>query len=115
MSLSTSQTPAWPALDLDLFAGLLDAIKPQSQLQEEDVTDDLNGEGETLGSLVPGRILEDSNSDDNSWAIDGADLIKAVDGVSKGVSERTHNEYQRYILYPLGRRLCSLLMHLLDL
>ena len=114
MSQTLAQPVPRPVLDPELFAGVLAAIKPQSVLQEEDVKDDLNREGETLGSSVPGLILEDGNSDNNYAAMDGADLIRAVDAVSKGVSDRTHDEYRQYVLYPLsGSRL--LLIHLLGL
>ena len=102
MSLPASQTPAQAVLDPDLFAGVLSSIEPQSQLREEEVTDDLNGEGETLGSTVPGQSFEDGNLDENSRALRETYLIQAVNDVSKGVSERTHNEYQRHVLYPLA-------------
>jgi hypothetical protein len=86
------------ALDPTLFAGVLDIIQPQApdDLQEMAVTDDLDGEGETLGETVPGLKLGDGSLD----ARHVEDLLKAVNDVSRGVSERTHDEYRRYVLYP---------------
>jgi len=103
--MSPAQAPT--GLDPELFAGVLGIIQPQGQLQEVDVTDDLDGEGETLGSTVPGPSLE---LEDGNLDARVADLLKTVNEVSKGVSERTHDEYQRYVLYYLGpHRSCSLL------
>jgi hypothetical protein len=90
-----SQTAAATgALDPTLFAGVLDIIQPQApdDLQEMAVTDDLDGEGET----VAGLNFEDGNLD----ALHVSDLLKTVNDVSKGVSERTHDEYKRYVLFP---------------
>jgi hypothetical protein len=88
-------------LDPTLFAGVLGIIQPQApdDLQEVAVTDDLDGEGET----VPGLKFGDSSLD----ARHVEDLLRTVNDVSKGVSERTHDEYRRYVLSP--SRSCSLL------
>jgi hypothetical protein len=95
---SMSQTAS--ALDPTFFAGVLDIVQPQApdDLQEMAVTDDLDGEGET----VPLLNLEDGNLD----ALHVADLLKTVNDVSKGVSERTHDEYQRYVHPPAGHVHC---------
>jgi hypothetical protein len=75
------------SLDPISYAGVLDAIRPLDQFHEEAVRDDLDGEGETIPTLEEG---------DDPGMI--ADLLNVVNEVSKGVSERTHNEYKRCVL-----------------
>ncbi|KAN0137547.1 hypothetical protein V8E53_004598 [Lactarius tabidus] len=73
------------ALNPTLFADVLDIVRPLDQLQQVDVGDDLDGEGETIPNLEEG----DSNA--------VAEMLKTVNSVSKGVSEGTHDEYRRLI------------------
>jgi hypothetical protein len=76
------------ALNPSLFADVLDIVQPlDDQLQQVDVGDDLDGEGETIPNLEEG----DSNV--------VAEMLKTVNNVSKGVSEGTHDEYRRCVLY----------------
>jgi hypothetical protein len=67
------------------FAGVLDVTAPSKtagELEKQDVLDNLDGEKETM----PG--LESS---------DQAELFSTLNEVSKGVSDRTHNEYRRSV------------------
>lgn len=103
-SPQVSQTETQTGLDPNLFAGVLNAIRPQGHMQELAVTDDLDGEGETLGGTVPEQSLGPSPEDHGLGGAPVADsgLRKAVDEASKGVSERTHDEYRRYVLHCLA-------------
>ena len=74
-------------LDPAVFAGVLDIIEPSEpmgQLDEETVRDDLEGEGETIPPF----------GEDDLPQLDK--LLETLNDVSKGVSERTHEEYRRY-------------------
>jgi hypothetical protein len=82
-----SSSMSGTALNPTLFADVLDIVRPLDQLQQVDVGDDLDGEGETIPNLEEG----DSNA--------VAEMLKTVNSVSKGVSEGTHDEYRRCVLY----------------
>ena len=84
------------ALDPKLFAGVLNIVEPSfnpnrslDQLDQEAVMDDRDGEKETIPAL------EEGNTN-----IMG--LLSTVNEVSKGVSDGTHAEYQRYVVSPAG-------------
>ena len=82
------------APDPTLFSDVLDIVRPLDQFQQVDVVNDLDAESETIPNLEEGDLEGDSN------VLNVADLLKTVNNVSKGVSEGTHNEYRRYVLYP---------------
>jgi hypothetical protein len=71
-------------LDPTLFAGVLDIIEPSDELSEETVRDDLEGEGETIPPYEDNDLVQLDK------------LLETLNDVSKGVSERTHEEYRRY-------------------
>ena len=69
------------------FAGVLKIIVPPklaNRLDEEDVQDDLEGEHETIPS-VQVEVGNIAHVDE---------LLTTLNEVSRGVSERTHDEYQ---------------------
>ncbi|KAH9026890.1 hypothetical protein EDB84DRAFT_1440026 [Lactarius hengduanensis] len=77
-------------LDPISFAGVLDNIEPSNEgrFDAEDMLDDLEGECETIPAL---------EVDDGAPDVTTADLLATVRDVSRGVSDRTHNEYLRLI------------------
>lgn len=73
-------------LDPIIFAGVLKNITPSQnagQPDEEAVLDDLEGEKETMPTLEESDIT------------DVGELLDTLKEVSKGVSDRTHDEYRR--------------------
>jgi hypothetical protein len=70
-------------LDPISFAGVLDAVLPSETaggLDEEDILDDLDGEKETIPNLEGDDVTE---------------LLATLNNASRGVSDRTHDEYRR--------------------
>lgn len=85
--------PSMSDLNPISFAGVLDIITPPKTadqldgIDQEAVTDDLEGEKESLPG--PGPTLRDDG------ALHVSELLTTLNDVSRGVSDRTHNEYQR--------------------
>ncbi|KAH9009884.1 hypothetical protein EDB84DRAFT_1570940 [Lactarius hengduanensis] len=78
-------------LDPISFAGMLNNTEPPSpagRFDVEEVEDDVEGEGETLPAL---------EADDGASNVAMTDLLATVKDVSRGVSDRTHDEYLRLI------------------
>lgn len=76
-------------LDPVSFAGVLDIIKPSKsidQLDEEAVLDDVEGERETMPNPEKG---------DSPAPHVLTELLATLNDVSRGVSDKTHEEYQR--------------------
>ncbi|KAH9032741.1 hypothetical protein EDB84DRAFT_1438558 [Lactarius hengduanensis] len=79
-------------LDPISFAGVLGNIEPSNPADVNTVMDDLEGECETIPDL-----------EEADGALDGArnasvtDLLTTVNDASRGVSDRTHDEYRRLI------------------
>jgi hypothetical protein len=77
-------------LDPVSFAGVLDIIKPSrstDQLDEEAVLDDIEGEQETIPNLEEGNVPVPHAH--------VTELLAMLNDVSRGVSDKTHEEYQR--------------------
>ena len=84
------------------FAGVLDMVQPHfsgnpslNQLDEQAVIDDLEGEQETV--VAPDRPGPEEGADSEANLMG---LVETVKEVSKGVSDGTHAEYQRYVVSP---------------
>lgn len=99
-------------LDPTSFAGVLNITQlPQAlgDLEKLAVIDDLDGQDETVPDFDLGDLDKDldGNRDLDAHALHVEDLLKAVNDVSRGVSDKTHDEYQRYVPYlPAGHAHC---------
>ena len=87
-----------PGLDPISYAGVLnvtDPSHPMSEIFEEAVLDDLDGEQESFSNLT-GQVEEDNNHEGNS-NLNLSELLSVVGHASKGVAEGTHAEYMRSV------------------
>lgn len=85
-----------PSLDPISYAGVLnvtDPSHPTSEIFEEVVMDDLDGEQESFSNLT-GQVEEGNNHEGNS---NMSELLSVVESASKGVAEGTHEEYMRSV------------------
>ncbi len=73
-------------LDRALFSGVFNIITPSKsagELDKETMLDDLEGEGETILNLEEDAVIHVT------------ELLASLNNVSRGVSDRTHDEYRR--------------------
>jgi hypothetical protein len=85
------------------FAGVFQAINPSNDWEcprEEEVTDDVEGEQETLPDEHKSAHSKNEGSSADRGAM--AQLQDSLLNVSKGVTEGTDNEYRRPALILLG-------------
>jgi hypothetical protein len=77
-------------LDLETYAGLCDALStPKNTLEQDDVTDDVAAEQETL-------TLPEVPTDGGASVTDGlSQLQETLKHASKGISDGTETEYKR--------------------
>ena len=83
------EIPETPGLDPASFAGVfkvLNPADPMNKVTEEDVVDDIEGEQETLPDL----------EEEDRLHVDEMLASLNASGVSRGVSDGTHDEYQRW-------------------
>ena len=84
------------------FSGHIRAVlarQPGEKPREEDITDDLEGEQETLPSLTADDLQEPIEGVDPTPGPFAATWRASVASASKGVTDKTNSEYQRLVIY----------------
>ena len=88
-------------IHIPAFAGLHSVLNSTSdgslRPEPDDITDDINGERETLPDLTPDDAPLDSDALISQWRT-------SVTGASKGVTEKTDAEYRRSDALMLTRK-----------